>query len=230
MPVLQRAYPMYLECIFTSHLASDLSSMGSPILSLFPEAAFATVISIREWQATSTKVSNQTNVDFHGCGLGWIHVAIYKCPSFAEGQRSCIRLEFRTHRIAHLGSGRIRIRIPHVVDSWTDVEANKPRRTSQWWQRRTTSIVRFTLLAQSPPCHTSNVRPYNHTSPSPATSTLIHIASCSGCAVPIDERHSAYLFAPNPLRTYVARFQDEFGCRSVATTNAKHPPPEDAVD
>ena len=34
-------------------------------------------------------------------------------------------------------------------------------RTSQWWQRRTTPLVRFALDATSPPCHTSNVRHKN---------------------------------------------------------------------
>jgi hypothetical protein len=43
-------------------------------------------------------------------------------------------------------------------------------------------------------------------------------------------RHSAYLFAPIPPRTYVASFHDEFEHHVLAMTNAKHPAPEDAAD
>lgn len=66
---------MSLECLFHTDPATDLSSMGASICSLFPEATTATFISISGRQAAETKACNEKNVDFHGGCLGWSHVA-----------------------------------------------------------------------------------------------------------------------------------------------------------
>jgi predicted type IV restriction endonuclease len=54
-------------------------------------------------------------------------------------------------------SGRTRRHEEQVSLRHRDPNKNR-RRTSQWWQRRVKSLVRFALDASSPPCHTSNVR------------------------------------------------------------------------
>ena len=76
---------MYLEFVFFVDPASDFSSLGSPIFSLFSEASTAAAVSVGERQATSTKASYKENMDFYGGGLGRFHVDIYECASFAEG-------------------------------------------------------------------------------------------------------------------------------------------------
>jgi len=75
---------------------------------------------------------------------------------------------------------------------------------------------------------TADVRQRNQHRPAPATSTLTYAASCIGRVVCIARRHSAYPIASMPPRTYVASFRDEFKHHSRATSNAKHPTPEDS--
>ena len=74
MPVVQRADSMHLECVFFGDLAADPSSLGSAILSLFQERAFATAFSIRERTASDTKGTHEEDMDIHGRRLGWIYV------------------------------------------------------------------------------------------------------------------------------------------------------------
>ena len=47
-----------------------------------------------------------------------------------------------------------RLNLPEFTRTLTALE--RRRLTSQWWQRRTTPLVRFALDAFFPPCHTSN--------------------------------------------------------------------------
>ena len=78
MPVMQRADPMHLECVFLGDLTTDVSYLGSSLFSTFQEEAFATAFSIRGRAASAAKETYEEDMDIHGCHLGWTHVGLYE--------------------------------------------------------------------------------------------------------------------------------------------------------